>query len=318
MCQKQGEIMNQTINFNRAILIILMILVHITLWGDMYVESKAAILSFMMPAFLFITGMLFRVERSWKDFFLYQWQIFWPYVLLVSSFAILSYFLPTREGISELTIAAVADKVFVTSIGPYWFLRTMFYCGGFWFLVHRCLKPYITKVSLLMVYALVLLAFTKLCPSQLTISAALYYYLGVVVRSADLKFHDVVHPSPWALLPMLWIVSIPEWRDWSGCGVPVAAYCALSTGTWLYEKVQGKKVAKIINYVGKNTLPIYLLHPIFTMVSKFYASAFSWDQTTWVFTIFTLMLSVTGSLVLAWMSDKVGVSWVMGRKKLLR
>ena len=78
MCQKQGEIMNQTINFNRAILIILMILVHITLWGDMYVESKAAILSFMMPAFLFITGMLFRVERSWKDFLLYQWQIFWP------------------------------------------------------------------------------------------------------------------------------------------------------------------------------------------------------------------------------------------------
>jgi fucose 4-O-acetylase-like acetyltransferase len=195
--------MNQVINFNRAILIVLMILVHITLWGDTYAETKLAILSFMMPAFLFITGLLYRVERSWKDFLLYQWQILLPYVLLVSTFAILSYFLPTRDGISELTFNAVAEKVFVTSIGPYWFLRTMFYCGGFWFLIHKALRPFCNKVSLLMIYALALLIFTRLCPSQLSISAALYYYLGVVARSADLKFQDIVRPTPWAILPLL-------------------------------------------------------------------------------------------------------------------
>ena len=47
-----------SINTARACLIVLMILVHITLWGDHYPQAKLGILSFMMPAFLFVTGLL--------------------------------------------------------------------------------------------------------------------------------------------------------------------------------------------------------------------------------------------------------------------
>lgn len=310
--------MNKAINVNRVLLITMMILVHITLWGNTYPEAKAAILSFMMPAFLFITGYLFRVERDWKDFILYQWQLFVPYTILVCAFAVLSYFLPTRESISELTFSAVAEKIFITSIGPYWFLRTMFYCGGFWYLVWKLLGKRCSKASLLIIYAMALLLFTIVLPSQMSISAALYYFIGVVVRYSGLSFQDVVRPSLFALPLLLLIVTRPEWQDWAGFGIVVAAYCALSTGSWLCEKIPNGRMMKWINFIGMNTLPIYLLHPIFTMAAKFYAPLFEWDNTTISFTLFTLLLSLGGSLGLAYVTDKTKISLVLGRKKLLR
>jgi predicted 3-demethylubiquinone-9 3-methyltransferase (glyoxalase superfamily) len=54
------------------------------------------------------------------------------------------------------------------------------------------------------------------------------------------------------------------------------------------------------------------------MASKFYAPVFAWDSTALTFTLFTLILSVSGTLALAWISDKMGVSWLLGRKRLLR
>lgn len=53
-----------SINTARACLIVLMILVHITQWGDHYPQAKLGILSFMMPAFLFVTGMLLNVQKG--------------------------------------------------------------------------------------------------------------------------------------------------------------------------------------------------------------------------------------------------------------
>ena len=52
-----------------------------------------------------------------------------PYVIMVSGFSVLSYFMPVRDGITELSFSQICEKIFVTSIGPYWFIQTMIICG---------------------------------------------------------------------------------------------------------------------------------------------------------------------------------------------
>ena len=116
---------NTDIDWIRAILIILMILIHIVSFGNAYPQLKAGILSFMMPTFLIITGYLVNIGKSPKEMGRYLMCLALPYVIMVTGFSVLSYFMPVRDGITELSLSQICEKIFVTSIGPYWFIQTM-------------------------------------------------------------------------------------------------------------------------------------------------------------------------------------------------
>lgn len=120
---------NTDIDWIRAILIILMILIHIVSFGNAYPQLKAGILSFMMPTFLIITGYLVNIEKNPKEMGRYLMCLALPYVIMVTGFSVLSYFMPVRDGITELSLSQICEKIFVTSIGPYWFIQTMIICG---------------------------------------------------------------------------------------------------------------------------------------------------------------------------------------------
>lgn len=109
---------NTDIDWIRAILIILMILIHIVSFGNAYPQLKAGILSFMMPTFLIITGYLVNIEKSPKEMGRYLMCLALPYVIMVTGFSVLSYFMPVRDGITELSLSQICEKIFVTSIGP--------------------------------------------------------------------------------------------------------------------------------------------------------------------------------------------------------
>jgi fucose 4-O-acetylase-like acetyltransferase len=88
---------NTDIDWIRAILIILMILIHIVSFGNAYPHLKAGILSFMMPTFLIITGYLVNIEKSPKEMGRYLMCLALPYVIMVTGFSVLSYFMPVRH-----------------------------------------------------------------------------------------------------------------------------------------------------------------------------------------------------------------------------
>ena len=85
---------NVTIDYIRAVLIILVILVHIVNFGNLYPDVKYSILAFFMPAFLIITGYLVNIKKSLKDFALYILRILLPYVIMVMGFMVVSLYLP--------------------------------------------------------------------------------------------------------------------------------------------------------------------------------------------------------------------------------
>ena len=125
------------INIIRCLLIFLVILIHCTPFKDSYPNAQNAILAFVVPLFLFITGYLFNVKKTWKEFAHYLYGLLIMYAIFEMAYIVLSYFFPVRDGVTELTGTAILNKLILHPIGPYWYLHTMIICSCIYYLLHR-------------------------------------------------------------------------------------------------------------------------------------------------------------------------------------
>ena len=322
---------NTDIDWIRAILIILMILIHIVSFGNVYPQLKAGILSFMMPTFLIITGYLVNIEKSPKEMGRYLMCLALPYVIMVTGFSVLSYFMPVRDGITELSLSQICEKIFVTSIGPYWFIQTMIICGilyyasfkgATWGKLRQGETTKSTTTSLF-IFATLLLLLSK--TPALSPSAATYYFIGVVLRQCHIGFDRIFRPSPAALLLWLLLLGMEEWYDWGTLAIVFSCWCCISSLMWIHSliiRLQDntciRKTEDTLLYIGRNTLPIYLFHPIFTMAAKFYHPLFGWDRSEIIFALVTIFIAIAGSIGIAKMMEKTHLAYLFGKGKMLR
>lgn len=322
---------NTDIDWIRAILIILMILIHIVSFGNAYPQLKAGILSFMMPTFLIITGYLVNIEKSPKEMGRYLMCLALPYVIMVTGFSVLSYFMPVRDGITELSLSQICEKIFVTSIGPYWFIQTMIICGILYYVSFKGAiwgtlrqgKTTISTTTSLFIFATLLLLLSK--TPALSPSAATYYFIGAVLRQCHIGFDRIFHPSPVALLLWINLLGLEEWYDWGTLAIVFSCWCCISSLMWIHclikrlqDNVSVRKTEDTLLYMGRNTLPIYLFHPIFTMAAKFYHPLFSWDRSEIIFALVTIFIAIAGSIGIAKMMEKTRLAYLFGKGKMLR
>lgn len=322
---------NTDIDWIRAILIILMILIHIVSFGNAYPQLKAGILSFMMPTFLIITGYLVNIEKSSKEMGRYLMCLALPYVIMVTSFSVLSYFMPVRDGITELSLSQICEKIFVTSIGPYWFIQTMIICGILYYVSFKGAiwgtlrqgKTTMSTTTSLFIFATLLLLQSK--TPALSPSAATYYFIGAVLRQCHIGFDRIFRPSPVALLLWLLLLGMEEWYDWGTLAIVFSCWCCISSLMWIHSLIKRlqdnacvRKTEDTLLYIGRNTLPIYLFHPIFTMAAKFYHPLFSWDRSEICFALVTIFIAIAGSIGIAKMMEKTHLAYIFGKGKMLR
>lgn len=322
---------NTDIDWIRAILIILMILIHIVSFGNAYPQLKAGILSFMMPTFLIITGYLVNIEKSPKEMGRYLMCLALPYVIMVTGFSVLSYFMPVRDGITELSLSQICEKIFVTSIGPYWFIQTMIICGILYYVSFKGAiwgtlrqgKTTMSTTTSLFIFATLLLLQSK--TPALSPSAATYYFIGAVLRQCHIGFDRIFRPSPVALLLWLLLLGMEEWYDWGTLAIVFSCWCCISSLMWIHSLINHlqdnacvRKTEATLLYIGRNTLPIYLFHPIFTMAAKFYHPLFSWDRSEICFALVTIFIAIAGSIGIAKMMEKTRLAYLFGKGKMLR
>lgn len=322
---------NTDIDWIRAILIILMILIHIVSFGNAYPQLKAGILSFMMPTFLIITGYLVNIEKSPKEMGRYLMCLALPYVIMVTGFSVLSYFMPVRDGITELSLSQICEKIFVTSIGPYWFIQTMIICGILYYVSFkgetwgklRQGETTMSTTTSLFIFATLLLLLSK--TPALSPSAATYYFIGVVLRQCHIGFDRIFRPSPVALLLWINLLGLEEWYDWGTLAIVFSCWCCISSLMWIHSLIKRlqdnasvRKTEDTLLYIGRNTLPIYLFHPIFTMAAKFYHPLFSWDRSEICFALVTIFIAIAGSIGIAKMMEKTHLAYLFGKGKMLR
>lgn len=322
---------NTDIDWIRAILIILMILIHIVSFGNAYPQLKAGILSFMMPTFLIITGYLVNIEKSPKEMGRYLMCLALPYVIMVTGFSVLSYFMPVRDGITELSLSQICEKIFVTSIGPYWFIQTMIICGILYYVSFKGAiwgtlrqgKTTMSTTTSLFIFATLLLLLSK--TPALSPSAATYYFIGAVLRQCHIGFDRIFRPSPVALLLWINLLGLEEWYDWGTLAIVFSCWCCISSLMWIHSLINHlqdnacvRKTEDTLLYIGRNTPPIYLFHPIFTMAAKFYHPLFSWDRSEIIFALVTIFIAIAGSIGIAKMMEKTRLAYLFGKGKMLR
>ena len=322
---------NTDIDWIRAILIILMILIHIVSFGNAYPQLKAGILSFMMPTFLIITGYLVNIEKSPKEMGRYLMCLALPYVIMVTGFSVLSYFMPVRDGITELSLSQICEKIFVTSIGPYWFIQTMIICGILYYVSFKGAtwgklrqgETTMSTTTSLFIFATLLLLLSK--TPALSPSAATYYFIGAILRQCHIGFDRIFRPSPVALLLWINLLGLEEWYDWGTLAIVFSCWCCISSLMWIHglikrlqDNTSVRKTEDTLLYIGRNTLPIYLFHPIFTMAAKFYHPLFSWDRSEICFALVTIFIAIAGSIGIAKMMEKTHLAYIFGKGKMLR
>ena len=302
------------IDFVRCVLMCIVILVHIVSLGDMYPSAKTAAFTFFMPSFLIITGYLVNIDKNLRQFSVYILRIALPYIIMVTAFSLASLVIPVRDGLSELSVSALAERIFVTSIGPYWFLYDMIVCGVAYYAVFSLAPRSLGLASRLSLFACLLYVEAWFIP-LLTFGDASLYFIGVALRQMGVGFVRAFRPSFFSILPFsVLIVQRDLWNKWLCLLLP---FFAISFLVWCHD-VFPSRIRNLMNYLGHNTLPIYIFHPIFTMLSKFYLPFFAFDSTGILHAMATVFLSFLGSILIAKALDKTGISRIFGTKALIR
>lgn len=306
---------NNDIDYFRAILIGLVILIHIVNFGNLYPALKDSILSFIMPSFLVITGYLVNIEKPLKGFLRYLWQIWLPYMIFVMGFAVLSLYLPVRDGIETLDFPTAAHVLFVKPLGPYWFFHAMMVCGIVYYAAFR-LRPSMSVTAKFSLFAAALIAIA-LCTPLLSIKAAIYYFIGVGIKQYVGDFSKAYRKSLWPLIPFCLLIAHKDFHDWGTVSV-VACVCCFFCFTSFIFGVSGERTRALAGYVGRNTFPIYVFHPVFTMMAKFFLPAFKFEPTGILHAAFTVVVGIAGSLYVARFMDWSHLSFLFGRERILR
>ena len=316
---------NTDLDFIRAILIVLMILIHIVSFSNAYPQLKAGILSFMMPTFLIITGYLVNIEKTGRQMGNYLKCLALPYVIMVTGFSVLSYYMPVRDGITELSLSQIGEKIFITSIGPYWFIQTMIICGTLYYFCFsgrnwNDLRRNYTKrdtYASLFVFALTLLLISE--TPALSASAAAYYFIGVVIRQSKTEWSRLFRHEFFAIFLWIYLLYRDDWYDWGSLAIVFSCWCCISALMWLNQYYKSQMIGKsTLLYIGKNTLPIYLFHPIFTMAAKFYHPLSAFDKSEILLAAFTIILAIAGSIAIAKVMEKTKLAYFFGKKEILR
>lgn len=294
----------------------MVIMIHTVNFSTLYPDVKNFINFFFMQAFLFITGYLVNIRKTYKEFASYIMKILVPYVIMVTGFAFVSTLLPVRDGIDEFTMPVILNTVFVTSIGPYWFLHTMVVCGVIYYLTFNLAGKW-GMTGKLILFATLLLLVSQYTPLLSPTNAA-FYFGGVCLHLSEKRLDDIVKPSLWSILPFIAIASFPDYRNWGFLAIAVLALSFLSFVPKLVQYISNRKVLGVIGFIGRNTLPVYLFHPIFTMGSKFALPLFDFDKSGMVHVVLTIAIGIIGSIAIAAVLDKCHLSYIFARKRFLR
>ncbi len=303
------------LDYLKGIFILLMVTFHLALVEETYPVLREAVYTFHMSAFLIISGYLANVEKAPGDFGKSLLRIIIPYVLFESLYILMQYFLGSSLGahnaIGNLTATDFVVRVATLPTGPYWYLHTLIICTVVYWLTYRILK--LDGIGALALMGLALFGLSLLIEG-LDWSNVIYYMIGVFIIRSGNTLMKVITPSWLSLLPLVVLFWFPEnYNRGTLAGVAITVL-VISLLLSVYPYC-ANVIKSTLAYIGRNSLAIVLLSPIFTLATKKVAPLFSFDPTALSFTLLALTFVVACCLGCSWFSDKLHISEFIFFKK---
>lgn len=303
-------------DFIKTVCIVLMVVFHLAYIGDLYPMVKKFVYTFHMPAFLMLSGYFLNVCKSNRDFLRSMWWLFVPYAVFESAYVVMASFLPTRDAVDQLSFPLVLDKLFLHPLGPYWYLHTLLLASVVSYSLCRMLRFRLPSFAVSILVAVVL-GVLSYATGILSLPNVLYYAFGFALSQMQIPWSRFVRPSLWSLLPLLLLAFFPEgWDKTTVVGIAII-YFMMSLLQAIYMRLplplqQGSGI------VGRNTLPILIFSPIFTMGAKVLLPYLSFDRSGMLFLVVATFLTLFGSLFLTWLMDGLHLSrYFWGKSRML-
>ena len=254
------------LDFLKGILIINVIMIHLIYLGECHPDFKRFLLLFTTPSFFVISGYLAHVNKPTR---LFSKKVFWwlvPYIIMEGAYIVMASLLPIKEHIDQLSLAVFLDHLFLSPLGPYWYIHDLIVCYVGYFALH---KAFTAKRSWLIIpYGIVMILLALSVPRYTSLQSVLFFGAGIIIKCSTDSFVKFFHPS-WTALPILAILYIfhDDVETIDLVRNVIISYVAMGALLFVYSYLP-KRLIHIINMVGRNTLAILLFSPMFTIITK--------------------------------------------------
>ena len=301
------------LDFLKCIMIVLMVAFHLVYFEELYPYAKRVVYTFHMPVLLIISGYLTHIEKKPIQFLKGILWLFVPYVVMESGYIWMCSMLPVRDHVDNLNISLFFDKLILHPLGPFWYLHVLILCGLTYFLVFKYLplKTISRCILLLIIYS----GFAYL--GIVSLPKSLYFLAGAIIFQSRVAFLDVFRASFWSLIALALLIAHPENLRIDVIGGVLIVYLVMSFCLALYPYIRGR-VRNFMLFLGRNTMPIFIFSPIFTILCKSLVPDLAFDKTGLLFLVISLVVCISGSLAIGWVMDKICVSKFFFGKKAIQ
>ena len=300
------------IDFFKGVLIQLMIAFHLIYIGDSYPYLKQVVYTFHMPGFLLLSGYLLKQHASTSAFFRSVGWLLVPYAVMETGYVVMSSLVPVREAVDQLTLSLLLQKLLLHPLGPYWYLHTLVLCT----LITRLVRG-VPSPTWRFVWAMVAVLGCAQGLGLLSAANGCYFLLGGLLRQSGLSARGLLWRSWIALVPLCLLCLFPSALDRSSLGGLLILYLVFSVLLRLYASAP-RWICRALECAGRNSLPLFLFSPLFTLLMKFVVPWFAFDPTGLLFLCISLAVASWGSLGIAWAMDRCGLSRYFCGRQLLK
>ena len=303
----------QEIDMAKGVLILLMVAFHLGLFNTRYSNACQIVYAFHMSGFLLISGYLFSANKEPQKFLKSIYGVVVPYIVFEIIYLLGIGMLGKFMGASNTFdggVLSLLSKIAFSPSGTYWYLHTMAICLTVYYIVNR----YVMKgLSGILISSAILFALS-VGIEGLKWEDIIYFIIGVLFRNTNLVINEKLK-SPISILCFILIIVLAN--DISRYSIPGIGLTLTFLGFIfdLKDRIP-KQISNFISYIGRNSLAIVLFSPLFTVATKFYAPFFAFDDSTILWTLFSLLLIVSLCLFFAILFDRLSLSRIIVGKNI--